>query len=322
MDFEKQELLEFSIVPVPANADCLVEARAAGIDVEPLREWAAKTLERLGGAPSAEHVIATIGLGNIVAITERVGDVSRTYSIGSPPASVTATSGFLQVFQASNPPAPKAEHEYDDCPKGDDCPMRGKAMDECPMGDDCPMKKKAVAAVVTRPLPGEHACRLRDPAAFQDDSFRRMEREHDGKAYAVIMGRLTGEQTMTEQAYRYPKDDWTADAARGHCGSHDGSFEAAAGEAGADMSETANLAIREIECRVSALETALAVREAVVKEGVIVDDDIGLDAMPYEVDELEGISAEQVAVALRDVIGSEVAAGMRRVMNDALGRVD
>jgi len=28
MDFEKQELLEFSIVPVPANADCLVEARA------------------------------------------------------------------------------------------------------------------------------------------------------------------------------------------------------------------------------------------------------------------------------------------------------
>ncbi len=81
------------------------------------------------------------------------------------------------------------------------------------------------------PYPNEHACRLRDPGDFEEDSFRRSSRESDGKRYDVIMGRLTGEDTMTEQAYRYPKDVWTAAEARAHCTEHDGiSFEPASGE--------------------------------------------------------------------------------------------
>lgn len=40
IDFEEQELLEYSLVPVPANAEALIEARSAGIDIEPLKEWA------------------------------------------------------------------------------------------------------------------------------------------------------------------------------------------------------------------------------------------------------------------------------------------
>ncbi len=40
IDFEQQELLEYSAVPVPANPDALIEARAAGIDIEPLKTWA------------------------------------------------------------------------------------------------------------------------------------------------------------------------------------------------------------------------------------------------------------------------------------------
>lgn len=80
-----------------------------------------------------------------------------------------------------------------------------------------------------KPFANEHACRLRDPDDFQADSFRRTDREHEGKRYSVIMGRLKGETTMTEQAYRYPKDIWTEAAARAHCRSHDGqSFEPAA----------------------------------------------------------------------------------------------
>ena len=55
-------------------------------------------------------------------------------------------------------------------------------------------------------------------------------REHEGKAYSIIMGRLKGETTMTEQSYRYDKDTWEAAQAKTHCNSHDGSFEAAAGE--------------------------------------------------------------------------------------------
>lgn len=78
-----------------------------------------------------------------------------------------------------------------------------------------------------RPYPNEHACRLRDPGDFQDGSFRRTSREHNGKKYSVIMGKLKGETSMTEQAYRYNKKTWTASSARSHCNSHDGSFEAA-----------------------------------------------------------------------------------------------
>ncbi|MDO8794387.1 MAG: HK97 family phage prohead protease [Vicinamibacterales bacterium] len=86
-----------------------------------------------------------------------------------------------------------------------------------------------------KPFPNEHACRLRSPSAFQSDSFRRIEREHEGKKYAIIMGRLTGETTMTEQSYRYPKDAWMPDMARAHCKSHDGMmFEPASGAASAD----------------------------------------------------------------------------------------
>jgi len=82
-----------------------------------------------------------------------------------------------------------------------------------------------------KPYPNEHACRLRQPGDFQADTFRRTEREHEGKRYSVIMGRLKSETSMTEQAYRYPSDTWTEAQARGHCDSHDGAtFEAATGK--------------------------------------------------------------------------------------------
>jgi len=78
------------------------------------------------------------------------------------------------------------------------------------------------------PYPNEHACRLREPGDFQEGSFRSTTRESDGKEYRVIVGRLTGEETTTEQAYRYDKDEWGEGAARSHCQDHDGSFEPAA----------------------------------------------------------------------------------------------
>ena len=82
-----------------------------------------------------------------------------------------------------------------------------------------------------RPFANEHSCRLRDPGDFQPNSFRRVNRESGGKRYGVIMGRLKGETSMTEQAYRYPKDVWNVTQARTHCRSHDGKlFEPASEE--------------------------------------------------------------------------------------------
>lgn len=45
IDFIKQELIEFSAVPVPANPEALVDARSKGINTIPLRDWAAQTLD-------------------------------------------------------------------------------------------------------------------------------------------------------------------------------------------------------------------------------------------------------------------------------------
>jgi len=53
-----------------------------------------------------------------------------------------------------------------------------------------------------------------------------MLRKHDGKEYRVILGRLKGEDTMTEQAYRYDMAVWTKGDAQAHCRTHSGRFEA------------------------------------------------------------------------------------------------
>ncbi len=45
IDFTKQELLEFSIVPVPSNPEALIQARSKGIDVAPLHDWYEEALD-------------------------------------------------------------------------------------------------------------------------------------------------------------------------------------------------------------------------------------------------------------------------------------
>jgi len=65
---------------------------------------------------------------------------------------------------------------------------------------------------------------LRDPAELEIVGSD--EREHDDKAYRVIFGKPKDGDGSVEQAYRYPKDTWSEEAARNHCQDHDGSFEA------------------------------------------------------------------------------------------------
>lgn len=80
------------------------------------------------------------------------------------------------------------------------------------------------------PYPTESACRINQPTGKKT---RRVngEREHEGKKYDVIYQIGTDGQWQ-EQAYRYPKETWTTEAARTHCKSHKGiSFEAPGSEA-------------------------------------------------------------------------------------------
>jgi HK97 family phage prohead protease len=48
LDYAEQELMEWSIVPVPANPEALSLAKAAGVDVEPVLAWARGVLKAQG----------------------------------------------------------------------------------------------------------------------------------------------------------------------------------------------------------------------------------------------------------------------------------
>lgn len=45
IDYFKQELLEYSCCPVPANPEALLDAKSAGIDTEPMLDWVIRTLD-------------------------------------------------------------------------------------------------------------------------------------------------------------------------------------------------------------------------------------------------------------------------------------
>ena len=95
-------------------------------------------------------------------------------------------------------------------------------------------------AWISKPYPNEHACRLRQPTeADKDGKWARMERDHNGKKYSVIMMPVDGKQA--EQAYRYPKDKWSEADARKHCEAHKGvSFEAAIKKASSEPLQLLN----------------------------------------------------------------------------------
>lgn len=80
----------------------------------------------------------------------------------------------------------------------------------------------------TRPFPNEHSCRLEDPGKYDRFARKNCEIKHDNKCIDVIFGIKSGKSEI--QAMRYPKDIWDESAARNHCKSKGGSFEAAAKE--------------------------------------------------------------------------------------------
>lgn len=45
IDFIEQELLEYSCCPVPANPEALVDAKAQGIDLNPMLDWVVRVLD-------------------------------------------------------------------------------------------------------------------------------------------------------------------------------------------------------------------------------------------------------------------------------------
>jgi hypothetical protein len=61
------------------------------------------------------------------------------------------------------------------------------------------------------PYPNEHAARVRDPGAFEKNSFRRKKLD---TGIIIIIGHLKGETTTTTQSYRFDADVFTAAEAK------------------------------------------------------------------------------------------------------------
>lgn len=97
------------------------------------------------------------------------------------------------------------------------------------------ISKKTEKVDISKPYPNEHACRLEDPKKY--DTCRRGERTAhkpesvNGKKYQVIYCKK-GNGPMEQQAFRYPKDKWTAGQAKAHCKFNEGKFEPASDKIG------------------------------------------------------------------------------------------
>jgi HK97 family phage prohead protease len=90
IDFKRQELLEISACPVPANPNALQEAKSAGISLEPLRQWAERVLDGEG--------LAALPLAEIDALRRQAEGSKRHYSL----ASAGAVSRAGRVLSAEN----------------------------------------------------------------------------------------------------------------------------------------------------------------------------------------------------------------------------
>lgn len=92
-----------------------------------------------------------------------------------------------------------------------------------------------------------------------------MTRKHDEKEYGVIMGKLKGEDTMTDQAFRYKKDIWEEDEAKGHCKEHDGHFEPAEKQDNKSGRVLSGSNLEKVRVGLEALQTGLEALQALIE---------------------------------------------------------
>jgi HK97 family phage prohead protease len=125
--FYEQSLLEFAIVPIPANAGALVEARSLGIDLTPLKAWAEQALDLCAGAglwvPRADLEVAycTLNEGKLISIptTEVILRSGRVLSAKNETAVRDAVAsmegGITRLKDVLNAlPAPPDEDQEDE----------------------------------------------------------------------------------------------------------------------------------------------------------------------------------------------------------------
>lgn len=82
--FLKQELLEFSAVPIPANPEALVAAREKGIDTMPFKSWAEEMLDNWNSTGNEIKSLYGVERKEIENIRRRAAGLGATFKV--PPA--------------------------------------------------------------------------------------------------------------------------------------------------------------------------------------------------------------------------------------------
>lgn len=145
LDFKRQDLLEISIVPVPALPSALIEARAKGVDTRPLVEWAEKTLE------SGDKIIIPR------AELERLRKAAKEPAMTKPRKTAAKADGMSEGDPADGGAA------VGNCgrPIGNECGMKDVA--DCSIhgqggagvGDDAADAEKRLAALIAKTVRAE-----------------------------------------------------------------------------------------------------------------------------------------------------------------------
>jgi len=213
-------LLEHSDVPIPSNINALNIAVGKGFI-------------------KSDQLIKDL---EIEIIDEEKEDISKKGLIPLPGGEVVIPSDQSKEVELSEEDKEKLEEGLKDVKKD-----KVEEVDVDKLKEGIEEEGEAIKLEdVEKPYPSEHACRIRQPGGFQPGSFRRMTRRSDGKEYAIIMGRLKGETTLTEQAYRYGIKVWTVSEARKHCKDHKGIlFEPATGKEEEDILEKGVIPFKE-----------------------------------------------------------------------------
>lgn len=138
INFIRQELLEYSCVPVPANADALADAKAHGVELAPMKGWAERWLDesRKSIAPADLKARSTMERLRSLADPDGrslmlcMGDLVLPGS-GAPPAAMAAAPIIdVAALRASGV---KADATTCDC--SSECPCQGDEGGPCP--EDC-----------------------------------------------------------------------------------------------------------------------------------------------------------------------------------------
>lgn len=168
MDFSEHELLEYSIVPVPANPEALIHARSAGVDLEPIVKWAEHVLDDWHG----EAIIAVPKSSLERVVTMLTGNKSSVQVPGSKGG--LSTAPFLPD------------------PTGDLNPDKGKHGDEQDNEDD------------ESTDPG---VRGKDGDTEEDDTQAQRRKELEKEADAIAEGKDTDNQSLQDHAIGFAPGD-------------------------------------------------------------------------------------------------------------------